>query len=98
MRCIASMVQGGCEEVVLEAEESNLAALRLYEGLGFLRDKRLRRYYLNGSDAFRLKLLLPPGRERAARGALLEQAPSAQELEDEALLASHGLHALTMHV
>lgn len=72
MRCIAGMVATGCEEVVLEAEESNVAAIRLYEGLGFLRDKRLRRYYLNGSDAFRLKLLLPAG-------ALALQPPSASE-------------------
>ena len=32
---------------------------QLYEKLGFLRDKRLQRYYLNGVDAFRLKLLIP---------------------------------------
>jgi N-alpha-acetyltransferase 30 len=45
---------------VLEAEESNTAALRLYERLGFTRDKRLPAYYLNGSDAFRLKVVLKP--------------------------------------
>jgi ribosomal protein S18 acetylase RimI-like enzyme len=33
-----------------------MKALRLYEQLGFVRDKRLYRYYLNGVDAFRLKL------------------------------------------
>lgn len=57
---IEEMVRGGCEEVVLEAMVSNTAALRLYQALGFIRDKRLQRYYLNGSDAYRLKLLLPP--------------------------------------
>ena len=46
------------DEVVLEAEYSNTGALTLYEGLGFTRDKRLQAYYLNGSDAFRLKLWL----------------------------------------
>ena len=45
-------------QVVLETEVSNTAALRLYENLGFVRDKRLFRYYLNGVDALRLKLWL----------------------------------------
>lgn len=43
-------------EVVLETEDSNLAALSLYERLGFVRDKYLPNYYLNGSSAFRLKM------------------------------------------
>ena len=46
------------DQVVLEAEIDNSAALRLYENLGFIRDKRLHKYYLNGHDAFRLHLLL----------------------------------------
>jgi hypothetical protein len=33
---------------VLETEVTNLGALRLYEGLGFTRDKLLAKYYLNG--------------------------------------------------
>ena len=45
-------------QVVLEAEASNRSALKLYENLGFVRDKRLQNYYLNNSDAFRLKLWL----------------------------------------
>ena len=55
---VRSMMTVGCGEVVLETEVSNRAALRLYENLGFMRDKRLFRYYLNGVDALRLKLLL----------------------------------------
>lgn len=47
-----------CDEVLLETEECNTAALRLYERLGFVRDKRLPRYYLNNNDAFRLKAVL----------------------------------------
>jgi len=43
---------------VLETEVTNKAALRLYENLGFVHDKRLFRYYLNGVDALRLKLWL----------------------------------------
>ncbi|KCV68698.1 acetyltransferase [Fonticula alba] len=49
---------GGCDEVVLEAETSNLAALRLYSSLGFQRTKFLSRYYLSTSDAYRLVLSL----------------------------------------
>ena len=40
-------------QVVLETEITNRPALRLYENLGFVRDKRLFRYYLNGVDALR---------------------------------------------
>ena len=43
---------------MLEAEVTNHGAIALYENLGFVRDKRLHRYYLNGSDAFRLMLWL----------------------------------------
>ena len=55
-----------CDEVVLEAEVTNTPALRLYESLGFLRDKRLGRYYLLGSDAFRLKLSITPWQNKWA--------------------------------
>jgi len=47
-----------CDEVVLEAEASNAPALGLYNKLGFLREDRLVRYYLNGADALRLSLRL----------------------------------------
>ncbi len=56
--CIREMIRRGCEELCLETEVTNRGALKLYERLGFIRDKRLRRYYLNGNDAFRLKLLV----------------------------------------
>lgn len=58
MRAIAAMVRDGADEVVLETEITNEPALKLYENLGFVRDKRLFRYYLNGVDALRLKLWL----------------------------------------
>lgn len=45
-------------EVVLETEITNKGAIALYENLGFLRDKRLQKYYLNGQDAYRLKMIL----------------------------------------
>jgi peptide alpha-N-acetyltransferase len=58
---------------MLETEVSNTAAIALYLRLGFLKDKRLQRclrpcmitpahpllrYYMNGGDAFRLKVWL----------------------------------------
>ncbi|GAQ89761.1 peptide alpha-N-acetyltransferase [Klebsormidium nitens] len=53
------MRDSGCQEVILEAEVTNSGALALYGNLGFIRAKRLHSYYLNGVDAFRLKLLFP---------------------------------------
>nr|KAG5689570.1 hypothetical protein BaRGS_021091 [Batillaria attramentaria] len=50
-KAIRAMIADDCDEVVLETEITNKAALRLYENLGFIRDKRLFRYYLNGVDA-----------------------------------------------
>ncbi|XP_014498303.2 N-alpha-acetyltransferase MAK3 [Vigna radiata var. radiata] len=58
-RSIKVMMESGCEEVTLEAEVTNKGALALYGRLGFIRAKRLFHYYLNGVDAFRLKLLFP---------------------------------------
>jgi N-alpha-acetyltransferase 30 len=46
---------------VLETEVTNLASNKLYERLGFLRTKRLHRYYLNGNTAYRLVLYLKEG-------------------------------------
>ena len=59
---IDAMAAGRADEVVLETEETNRSAMRLYERLGFLRSKKLHRYYLNGNSAYRLVLLLntPP--------------------------------------
>lgn len=57
---IDAMKEDGVEEIVLETEFDNLAALSLYESLGFIREKRLYRFYLNGKDAFRLVLAVPP--------------------------------------
>jgi len=57
-RAIEAMKSLGADEVVLETECVNKAALRLYENLGFIREKRLHRYYLNQGSAYRLKLTL----------------------------------------
>jgi peptide alpha-N-acetyltransferase len=42
----------------LETEVTNSGALALYHNLGFVKDKRLAKYYMNGVDAVRLKLFL----------------------------------------
>ncbi|KAK3989672.1 acyl-CoA N-acyltransferase [Cladorrhinum sp. PSN332] len=55
---IDAMTKRNADEVVLETEETNIPAMRLYERLGFLRSKKLHRYYLNGNSAYRLVLLL----------------------------------------
>ncbi|KAI9571844.1 acyl-CoA N-acyltransferase [Boletus coccyginus] len=59
-RSIDVMKRNGVTEVVLETEFDNIPALSLYESLGFIREKRLYRFYLNGKDAFRLVLAVPP--------------------------------------
>lgn len=48
-------------QIALETEVTNTAAIKLYQRLGFLRSKRLHRYYLNGNSAFRLVLYLKEG-------------------------------------
>ncbi|KAF2819553.1 acyl-CoA N-acyltransferase [Ophiobolus disseminans] len=60
-QAIEAMAAQGADEIVLETEVTNTASLKLYERLGFLRSKRLHRYYLNGNAAFRLVLYLKEG-------------------------------------
>lgn len=57
-RAIDALIAEDADEVALETEVDNTAAMRLYERLGFLRSKRLHRYYLNGNTAFRYLLYL----------------------------------------
>jgi len=60
---IERMREKGADECVLETEVTNKGALGLYRSMGFVKEKRLHKYYLNGNDAFRLKFLfkLPEG-------------------------------------
>lgn len=67
---IDAMAAREADEVALETEITNAASLRLYEKLGFLRSKRLYRYYLNGSTAFRLLLYLKEGDKKTLPGSL----------------------------
>lgn len=64
------MIERDADEVVLETEVSNVAAMRLYERLGFLRSKKLHRYYLNGNTAYRLVLALKEGLGMAGEDSL----------------------------
>ncbi|XP_011079051.1 N-alpha-acetyltransferase MAK3-like isoform X2 [Sesamum indicum] len=80
-RSIQVMMESGCEEVTLEAEVTNKGALALYGRLGFIRAKRLFRYYLNGVDAFRLKLLFPHP-EPNYSGSALATGDEAQGLDE----------------
>ncbi|GAA6012866.1 hypothetical protein JCM10207_008359 [Rhodosporidiobolus poonsookiae] len=51
------------DEIVLETEADNAAALSFYGRMGFVREKRLYRFYLNGKDAYRLRLDLTVAKE-----------------------------------
>eukprot|EP01132_Coremiostelium_polycephalum_P007714 gene7714-9488_t len=55
---IDKMKEIKCDEVVLETIITNTQAISLYENLGFIRLKRLFRYYTMGTDAIRLLLPL----------------------------------------
>jgi len=61
--CLDQMRDMNADECVLETEGTNKGALGLYRSMGFAKEKRLHKYYLNGNDAFRLKFLfkLPEG-------------------------------------
>ncbi|KAE8352872.1 acyl-CoA N-acyltransferase [Aspergillus coremiiformis] len=58
---IDAMIARDADEIALETEITNTAAIKLYERLGFLRSKSLHRYYLNGNSAYRLVLYLKEG-------------------------------------
>ncbi|WFD06758.1 N-terminal methionine N(alpha)-acetyltransferase NatC [Malassezia vespertilionis] len=77
------MMQSGAAEIVLETEVDNRDALRLYERLGFIREKRLFRFYLNGKDSFRLVLPIPP-RQSAAHD--IGMAPPRRAFFPDAIL------------
>jgi N-alpha-acetyltransferase 30 len=81
---VALMKLKGCDEVSLETPVSNQRALKLYTDLGFCKIKFLPVYYLDGSDAFRLKLYLNDfvRAANAEETATEQQQPAAAE-EDE---------------
>eukprot|EP01031_Cornospumella_fuschlensis_P027624 gene27625-33361_t len=75
---IDRMAKSGCKVIMLETEASNTGALSLYAKLGFIREERMYKYYLNGGDAFRLKLWIDDGEEGANDPAELKENQSSQ--------------------
>merc|ERR1712232_518444 len=73
------------DECVLETEVTNKAAIGLYKRMGFVKEKRLHKYYLNGNDAFRLKFLfkLPEGFEEGQGCLGPPVTPRRDEQDDE---------------
>ncbi|KAI9653447.1 MAG: N-alpha-acetyltransferase 30 [Alyxoria varia] len=89
------MIEQGADEVAVETEVDNVPSLKLYSRLGFLRSKRLHRYYLNGNDAFRLILTLDScddqreedkpesGKEDVSKSVPFGEEESNESSEDE---------------
>ncbi|KAI9659261.1 MAG: N-alpha-acetyltransferase mak3 [Trizodia sp. TS-e1964] len=77
---IDAMIERDADEVALETEVGNTAAIKLYQRLGFLRSKRLHRYYLNGNSAFRLLLYL---KERAFENFRYHEQEEEEDVEGE---------------
>lgn len=77
-KAISEMIKEGVDEVMLETEVVNIPAISLYENMGFIRSKRLYRYYMNQHDAFRL--ILPITKKSSTRSAFLEPLQPAQTL------------------
>lgn len=48
------------DEIALETETDNTAALGFYGKLGFIRSKKMFKYYLHGTDAYQLILPIKP--------------------------------------
>jgi N-alpha-acetyltransferase 30 len=88
-RAIDAMIARDADEVVLETEVSNTAAMKLYERLGFLRSKKLHRYYLNGNTAYRLVLLLKSGLGRSPLEDGVEDEEENRKTEREPLLGGN---------
>jgi peptide alpha-N-acetyltransferase len=56
-----------------------VSSLQLYENLGFIREKRLFNFYLNGKDCFRLILEIPKEywvEKKALQGATPTRLPN----------------------
>ncbi|KAI5293102.1 N-alpha-acetyltransferase mak3, partial [Ascosphaera acerosa] len=81
--------------IVLETETTNQAAMRLYSRLGFLRSKKLHRYYLNGNSAYRLVLYLKEGTSAIATYTATGCAQGQEGQEGRLAYeqqAEHGMH------
>ena len=70
---VQAMIDKGADEVALETEVDNAPSLKLYGRIGFIRSKRLYRYYLNGKEAFRLML------KTSDRGNAVQMAVTSEQ-------------------
>ena len=68
-----------------------MPALALYTSLGFVPEKRLHRFYLNGKDAFRLVLPLGSANDAASALGAISMPSDKRQLPSTLLqLTSHG--------
>jgi peptide alpha-N-acetyltransferase len=78
VRCAIAAMADRADEVALETEICNHAALAFYARLGFVREKRLLRYYMNGGDAFQLVLPLRPASRLTSDSPDLDLEPGPE--------------------
>ena len=76
------MIEKGADDILIETEVTNLAALGLYESFGFIRDKRMAAYYLNGVDAYRLKLIVTHTDREEASGPDEDEELTQEEMQE----------------
>ena len=72
-------------QIALETEFDNAPALALYTSLGFVPEKRLHRFYLNGKDAFRLVLPLSGAKDAALASGATSMTSDKQQLSSALL-------------
>lgn len=65
-RLIAFVAKKGGESVILEVRKSNEAAIKLYQGLGFVVIRALKGFYPDGEDGFAMLYKLEPTRIQPA--------------------------------
>ena len=70
--------------------------MKLYERLGFLRSKKLHRYYLNGNSAYRLILYVKPGVSMIPTEYGYD--PYGQDPEEERMLSQENGEILGQHI
>ncbi|KAI1609333.1 ribosomal-protein-alanine N-acetyltransferase [Exophiala viscosa] len=88
-KAIDLMIEKNADEIALETEETNTAAMKLYERLGFLRSKKLHRYYLNGNSAYRLLLYLKEGVGSMPTEVMDDFTDIPQSVQDEFRAGPH---------
>mmetsp|Transcript_25194 Transcript_25194/g.41982 ORF Transcript_25194/g.41982 Transcript_25194/m.41982 type:complete len:202 (+) Transcript_25194:38-643(+) len=80
---IDRMIEDGCRLVTLETEASNKGALSLYMKLGFVKEEKMVKYYLNSGDAYRLKLWISEemATRRCAKGNIRIESETQHVVE-----------------